>query len=92
MFLLFLLLLSLLPFVSLTPLVGRDEQSVVKLDYATYQGTSLDAGVTQYLGLRFAAPPIGNLRWRAPQDPPAVSGVQDASSVLIPVLYIVLRL
>ncbi|KAJ7890194.1 Esta [Mycena olivaceomarginata] len=41
----------------------------VKLDYATYVGTSLAAGVNQFLGMRFAAPPLGNRRWRAPADP-----------------------
>ncbi|KAJ7676411.1 Alpha/Beta hydrolase protein [Mycena rosella] len=41
----------------------------VKLDYATYVGTSLAAGVNQFLGMRFAAPPLGNRRWRAPEDP-----------------------
>ncbi|KAJ7190375.1 carboxylesterase estA [Mycena pura] len=41
----------------------------VKLDYATYVGTSLPAGVNQFLGMRFAAPPLGNLRWRHPADP-----------------------
>ncbi|KAJ7193192.1 Alpha/Beta hydrolase protein [Mycena rebaudengoi] len=41
----------------------------VKLDYATYIGTSLAAGVNQFLGMRFAGPPLGNRRWRAPADP-----------------------
>ncbi|KAJ7766182.1 carboxylesterase estA [Mycena metata] len=41
----------------------------VELDYATYVGTSLAAGVDQFLGMRFAAPPLGDRRWRAPADP-----------------------
>ncbi|KAK7018278.1 triacylglycerol lipase-like protein [Favolaschia claudopus] len=44
-------------------------QPQVELDYATYIGTPLVAGVNQFLGMRFAAPPIGSLRWRAPADP-----------------------
>ncbi|KAJ7190379.1 Alpha/Beta hydrolase protein, partial [Mycena pura] len=41
----------------------------VKLDYVTYVGTSLPAGVNQFLGMRFAAPLLGNLRWHHPADP-----------------------
>lgn len=53
----------------------------VSLDYATYQGRRLPAGVDEYLGLRYAAAPLGDLRFRGPQDPETVSGVQDASKV-----------
>ncbi|USW58452.1 Putative carboxylesterase, type B, carboxylesterase type B, carboxylesterase type B, active [Septoria linicola] len=41
----------------------------VGLDYATYEGTQLNNGITQWLGLRYAAPPVGDLRFAAPQDP-----------------------
>ena len=56
---------------------------VIDLGYAKYRGKALDTGVNEYLGIRFAAPPVGNLRWRAPQDPPLESsqGVQDATEV-----------
>ncbi|SPO00870.1 related to triacylglycerol lipase II precursor [Cephalotrichum gorgonifer] len=50
----------------------------VSLDYATYKGTKVGNGVDQYLGMRYAAPPVGDLRWRAPRDPPKVKGVQKA--------------
>ena len=61
----------------------RDSQSdaIVDLGYSVYQGTVLDVGVTQYLGMRFAAPPIGNLRWRAPVDPNSTDSIQDATTV-----------
>lgn len=42
---------------------------LVSLDYATYSGEALDNGITKWLGLRYAAPPIGDLRFQAPQDP-----------------------
>ncbi|MCJ1441907.1 MAG: hypothetical protein MMC23_002399 [Stictis urceolatum] len=41
----------------------------VNLGYAKYQGTALPIGVDQYLGMRYAAPPLGDLRFRAPKDP-----------------------
>ncbi|OQN99050.1 hypothetical protein B0A48_14911 [Cryoendolithus antarcticus] len=45
-------------------------QTVVHLPYATYRGTALSNGVSQWLGLRYAASPVGNLRFAAPQDVP----------------------
>jgi hypothetical protein len=68
-------------FPSPRPPKGEPISSIVDLGYAKYQGTVLEAGVTQFLGMRYAAPPLGDLRWRAPQDPPHVDGVQDATQV-----------
>lgn len=52
---------------------------VVDLGYSKFQGTLLDNGITQWLGMPFAAPPVGDLRWRAPRDPAKKTGVVDAS-------------
>lgn len=57
------------------------KSSIVDLGYARYQGVSLYNGVDEYLGMRFAKPPVGDLRFRAPEDPEHSSGVQDASAV-----------
>ena len=38
----------------------------------------MEDGVTTYKGIPFAAPPVGDLRWRAPQAPMAWSGVRTA--------------
>lgn len=51
---------------------------LVSLNYTSYQGTALANGVTQWLGVRYAAPPLGNLRFSAPQDPLTNSTVQIA--------------
>lgn len=55
-------------------------QPVVHLNYTSYRGTALNNGVTQWLGMRFAAPPLGDLRFREPQAPNSESGVRDASA------------
>ncbi|OBT46873.1 hypothetical protein VE00_01912 [Pseudogymnoascus sp. WSF 3629] len=54
---------------------------VVDLGYSQYEGTTLSSGVNQYLGMRFAAPPLGNLRFRAPQEPAATTGIQEAKTL-----------
>lgn len=51
---------------------------LVTLNYTSYEGTALSNGVTQWLGVRYAAPPLGDLRFQAPQDPVVVSGIQAA--------------
>jgi para-nitrobenzyl esterase len=38
----------------------------VKVEHGLVQGTVED-GLTVYRGIPFAAPPVGDLRWRAPQ-------------------------
>ncbi|KAF2138987.1 uncharacterized protein K452DRAFT_360734 [Aplosporella prunicola CBS 121167] len=41
---------------------------LVELGYARYNGVELGNGVTQWLGLPYAAPPLGPLRFAAPAD------------------------
>ncbi|KFX85802.1 hypothetical protein V490_09398 [Pseudogymnoascus sp. VKM F-3557] len=65
-----------------TPILPRsDAPPIVDLGYSQYEGTTLSSKVNQYLGLRFAAPPVGNLRFRAPQDPVATTGIQEAKTL-----------
>lgn len=52
--------------------------TTVELNYTSYSGTALSNGVTQWLGMRFAAPPLGDLRFCAPQDPEQEDGPVEA--------------
>ncbi len=51
----------------------------VKVDSGLVQGVSAD-GLTVYKGIPFAAPPVGDLRWRPPQPPAPWSGVRAADA------------
>jgi carboxylesterase type B len=42
----------------------------VDLGYTQYEGYKLPSGINQWLGMRYAAAPLGELRFRYPQDPP----------------------
>ncbi|KAJ7639742.1 alpha/beta-hydrolase [Mycena polygramma] len=54
---------------------------IVDLGYTTYQtDVSLANGVTSFLGIRYADPPTGERRWRAPQHPSKQYGVQNATN------------
>ncbi|TKA39073.1 hypothetical protein B0A54_09670 [Friedmanniomyces endolithicus] len=48
---------------------GQPISTTVDLGYSKYEGYTAQ-NVNQWLGIRFAAPPTGDLRWRAPQPPP----------------------
>ncbi|BCR98192.1 uncharacterized protein AKAW2_31511S [Aspergillus luchuensis] len=58
--------------------VSVDGSPQVDLGYARYRGVRLPAGVDEYLGMRYAAPPLGQQRFRAPGDPSSTSFIQDA--------------
>jgi para-nitrobenzyl esterase len=53
---------------------------VVETESGRVVGTQAQE-ITAFKGLPYAAPPIGALRWRAPQPPAAWSDIRDASKV-----------
>lgn len=56
---------------------------IVDLGYAKYQGSN-SSGVSQWLGMRYAAVPTGQLRFAAPEPPTKQKGVQSAAQVWRP--------
>src|SRR4051794_17604991 len=51
----------------------------VKIDTGTLEGNKAASGVRQFLGIPFAAPPTGDLRWKAPKPPAKWTGVRQAT-------------
>jgi len=51
---------------------------VVRVDTGQLQGV-VDDGVVSYKGVPFAAPPVGDLRWRPPQPAALWTGVRQAT-------------
>jgi len=59
------------------PWMNLAAKPTVKVEQGRLEGT-VEEGLTVYRGVPFAAPPVGNLRWRAPQPAPAWDGVRRA--------------
>jgi para-nitrobenzyl esterase len=51
---------------------------IVRIGDGLVRGADV-SGVNSFLGLPYAAPPTGKLRWRPPQPAPSWSGVRDAT-------------
>jgi para-nitrobenzyl esterase len=54
-------------------------QETVTIESGKLKGAAAD-GVVSFKGIPFAAPPVGDLRWRPPQPVVKWSGVRDASA------------
>jgi para-nitrobenzyl esterase len=52
--------------------------SILRIEGGAVRGAAV-SGVYQFLGLPYAAPPTGNLRWRPPRPPAGWRGVRDAT-------------
>ena len=57
---------------------AAQDRAVVATDTGSVRG-SVDGGIMSWKGIPFAAPPVGNLRWRAPQPAAHWTGVREAT-------------
>jgi para-nitrobenzyl esterase len=58
---------------------GHARQFVVDTDRGPVRGAAV-GNMTEFLGVPYAAPPVGDLRWRAPEPHARWSGVRDATT------------
>lgn len=54
---------------------------IIDLGYTRYNGKAFRDGTARWLGMRYAAPPIGNLRFAAPQKPANINATISAFKV-----------
>ena len=54
-------------------------ETVVKIDSGLVSGVGSGTAVRSYKGIPFAAPPVGDLRWKAPQPVKPWSGIHVAN-------------
>src|SRR5262245_16580192 len=57
----------------------RAASDQVKVTSGVLEG-SIENGVSSFTGIPFAAPPVGDLRWRPPQPVTAWTGVRNATA------------
>jgi para-nitrobenzyl esterase len=63
----------------LAPLLVLPAQQTVKIDTGKLSGVTTD-GVTAYKGIPYAAPPVGDLRWRPTQPAAHWKGLRSAAT------------
>jgi para-nitrobenzyl esterase len=63
----------------LTSSANTGGSPIVRTDSGPVQGFQTE-GITEFLGIPYAAPPVGNLRWRPPTSPPHWTNVKQATS------------
>ncbi|WP_235017763.1 carboxylesterase/lipase family protein [Thermomonospora echinospora] len=59
--------------------VAAEEGPTVATRYGQVRGTAAETA-NSYLGIPYAAPPVGSLRWKPPSPPARWPGVRDAST------------
>src|ERR1700734_3883770 len=60
--------------------VGFADSLTVKTEQGKAQGKAINDGkVKAFLGLPYAAPPVGDLRWKAPEPAAKWKGERDAT-------------
>jgi para-nitrobenzyl esterase len=63
----------------MSPLLAANSDPV-QTRYGAVHGLRSSAGVRMFRGIPYAAPPIGPLRWKAPQEPASWTGVRRADA------------
>ena len=59
---------------------NEEPQTVIETHYGKVKGTLMeDFNLVSFKGIPYAKPPVGNLRWKAPQSPRRWQGVRDAT-------------
>ena len=63
---------------SVVPLRATASNGIVKIETGQLEGTTMSSGIRVFKGIPYAAPPVGDLRWKPPQPPAKWNGVRKA--------------
>jgi para-nitrobenzyl esterase len=63
---------------------AEDDALLVKTSGGAVRGLAREGGGARFLGIPFAEPPVGELRWREPRPAKAWSGVREAKAYSAP--------
>ena len=64
---------------SFSSISAKTNNDIVTIKQGTLKGQTID-GITSFLGIPYAKPPVENLRWRPPQPPESWTGTRLANS------------
>ena len=72
-----------------TPALAEEtsEPLIIQTSTGTFAGDQIGQ-VNRFLGIPFAAPPVGTLRWKAPKTPAPQRGVQSAHNFKSPCVQV----
>jgi para-nitrobenzyl esterase len=60
--------------------VLAEQRTVVRVEAGTLQGVA-ENQIVRFQGVPYAAPPVGALRWAAPQSAQSWSGIREATAL-----------
>lgn len=75
------MLIALVPVLAVLDTLAQAVHTTVDVSYSRYEGTQLPNGISQWLGISYSQPPLGDLRFRAPQHPIRNNTLQVADTV-----------
>ena len=75
----FTLPVALAAFLAANSAVAQDARPQVTVETGSLAGTVDEAGIRVFKGIPYAAPPVGELRWKEPQPVSAWTGTKDVS-------------
>src|SRR5262245_2443383 len=59
---------------------GEPNELEIEIDNGTIRGVYQDE-TRAFLGIPYAAPPVGDLRWKPPKPAPSFDGIRDANQI-----------
>lgn len=72
--------IAMMLILAVTTVAFAQKAPQVKTEQGLLEGIKLPSGINNYRGIPFAQPPVGELRWKAPQPPKSWNGTRKADT------------